>query len=208
MQGLPVAHGIPIAVDATIVSPLHADGSAWAGAANTPGQSFGRAQRSKYQTYPELVDNPVVKLMVVAAEVGGRLNRESRDLLKTLANFRAQSEPRVLQNQAARIWEQRWLILLGVAIQDALAATLVDEGSRFLNGVASIEPLSVDVWLDGLRSYGTLPTGGDPANDGIAMDGVAVGPVPNELESSPAEREAVRVNPYPGSGRLNTLTHA
>ena len=158
--GLPVARGIPIAVDATIVSPLHADGSAWAGTADTPEQSFGRAQRSKHQTYPELVDNPVVKLLVVAAEVGGRLNRESRDLLKTLATFRAQSEPRVLQNQAARIWEQRWLILLGVGVQDALAATLVDEGSRFLGGAPALEPLSVEVWLNGLRSYGVLPTGG------------------------------------------------
>ena len=97
---------------------------------------------------------------------------------------------------------------MGVAVQDALAATLADEGSRFLNGVASIEPLSVDVWLEGLRSYGTLPTGGVPTNDGIAFDGVAVGPavpIPIELESSPVLTEAV--HPYPGSGRLNTLAH-
>ena len=131
-----------------------------------------------------MVDSPVLKLVVAAAEVGGRLNRESRDLLKTLAVFRAQSEPRVLQSQAARIWEQRWLILLGVAIQDAVAATLVDEGSSFLSGAAAPEPLGVDVWLDGLRSYGTLPSGG--------------------VESIPFE--GVPENPYPGSGRLNTLT--
>ena len=158
--GLPVAHGVPIAIDATIVSPLHADGSPWAGAATTPGQSFGRAIRSKHTTYPELVDSPVLKLFVVASEIGGRMNRESRDLLKSMAAFRAQSEPRVLQSQAARIWEQRWLVLLGVAVQDAVAATLVDEGSRFLSGSPAPEPLSVDVWLDGLRSYGTLPIGG------------------------------------------------
>ena len=77
---LPVAHGIPIAVDATIVSPLHADGSIWAGAATTPGQSFGRALRDKYRTYPELVDSPLLKLIVVAAEVGGRMNKQSREL--------------------------------------------------------------------------------------------------------------------------------
>ena len=99
--GLPVADGIPIAVDATIISPLHADGSAWAGVAHTPGNSFGRAQRDKYQTYPELVDSPVLKLVVAATEVGGRLNRESRKLLKSMAAFRAQSEPRILQRQAA-----------------------------------------------------------------------------------------------------------
>jgi hypothetical protein len=172
--------------------------------------------------------------------------------LKTLATFRAQSEPRVLQNQAARIWEQRWLILLGVAVQDALAATLVDEGSRFLNGVASIDPLSVDVWLDGLRSYGTLPTGGgnngtfategivanmvrESNNGTLATDGSAANlesrestprgmtaeelweeevfgsPSEVEMESIPAGSEVggrtTCENPYPGGGRLNTLTH-
>ena len=46
-----------------------------------------------------------------------------------------------------------------MAIQDALAATLVDDGSRFLSGTPAPTPLSVDVWLDGLRSYGMLPSG-------------------------------------------------
>ena len=193
--GLPVAHGVPIAIDATIVSPLHADGSPWAGAATTPGQSFGRAIRHKYETYPELVDSPVLKLFVVASEIGGRMNRESRNLLKSMAAFRAQSEPRVLQYQAARMWEQRWLVLLGVAVQDAVAATLVDEGSRFLSGTPAPEPLSVDVWLDGLRSYGTLPSGG---SESIPLEGD-----PGAMDSAPCDRE----NPYPGSGRLNTLTH-
>ena len=87
--GLPVAHGVPIAVDATIVSPLHADGTPWAGAADTPGQSFGRAILSKHSTYPELIDSPVLKLFVVAFEIERRLNRESRDLLKLMATFRA-----------------------------------------------------------------------------------------------------------------------
>ena len=99
------------------------------------------------------MDSPILKLVVVAAEIGGRLNRESRDLLKTLSLFRAQSEPRALQNQVARVWEQRWLTLIGVSIQDAVAATLIDEGSKFLDGAPVQEPLSVDVWLDGLRSF-------------------------------------------------------
>ena len=66
---------------------------------------------------------------------------------------------------------------MGVAIQDALAATLIDEGSRFLSAVPVPEPLSVDVWLDGLRSYGTISTGGVEDNEGIAIDGIVVGPV-------------------------------
>ena len=35
--GLPMEHGVPIAVDATMVSPLHSDGTPWPGAANRPG---------------------------------------------------------------------------------------------------------------------------------------------------------------------------
>ena len=50
-------------------------------------------------------------------------------------------------------------MLLGVAFQDAVAKTLAEEGYRVLSGPAPGR-LSVDVWLDGLRSYGTLPTGG------------------------------------------------
>ena len=83
--GLPVAHGIPIAVDATIVSPLHADGMPWVGASTIPGKSVDRAIRSKHQTYLELVDSTVLKLVVVAAEVGGRLNGESRELLRSIS---------------------------------------------------------------------------------------------------------------------------
>ena len=169
------------------------------------------------------------------------MNKQSRELLKTLTAFRAQSEPRVLQAQAARIWEQRWLTLLGVSIQDALAATLVNEGVLLSSCSICPEPLSVDVWLDGLRSYDTMPTtregnngrvamdgivangetidgtaingiaesleGRGPANDGIAMDGINVGPALDELESSPSGGPVERDcrNPYPGSGRLNTL---
>ena len=86
---MPVAHGIPIAVDATTVSPLHVDGTIWIGAANNPWQSFGRAVRSKHETYPDLIDSPLLKLVVVATEVGGRMNRESRSLLKTIVAFLA-----------------------------------------------------------------------------------------------------------------------
>ena len=38
--------------------------------------------------------------------------------------------------------------------QDAIAATLVDDGSRFSGGHGSIEPLSTDVWLDGSGGVG------------------------------------------------------
>ena len=149
VTGLPHAHGIPIAVDVTMISPLHADGTAWRGAASAPGSSFGRARRDKCRTYPELVGSSVLRLLVAATEVGGRMCAEARDLLRSAAAARAQAEPAPLRRQAARAWEARWTALLSVAGQSALAATLVQEGGALIGAPAPSEPLGVDVWLDG-----------------------------------------------------------
>ena len=73
MQPSSVAHGVPIAVDATMVSPLHADGSAWAQASTKPGHSFKRAYKHKETTYPELCNSSTLHLVVAAVETGGRL---------------------------------------------------------------------------------------------------------------------------------------
>ena len=147
--GLPMARGLPVAVDATIVSPLHADGTAWKEAAAKPGISFGRARTSKQRTYPELFRSTTVHMVVAAAETGGRLSRESLEVLAAAAALRAKDEPRPLRRQAARAWRARWCAMLSVAIQDALAATLVSEGSRCLDAPAGSAPPSTDVWLDG-----------------------------------------------------------
>ena len=147
--GLPFARGIPIAVDCTLISPLHADGSPWPNAESRPGVSFARAISQKHTTYPELVNSNVLRLVVVASEVGGRLNSTGCQLLKVAAAHRAEREPEALRSQAARNWESRWLCFLAVATQDAIASTLVDDGPRFSGGHGCVEPLSVDVWLDG-----------------------------------------------------------
>ena len=47
VTGLPIGHGIPIAVDASIVSPLRADGVPHLHADTRPGSSFVRAERLK-----------------------------------------------------------------------------------------------------------------------------------------------------------------
>jgi len=188
--GLPVARGIPIAIDATIISPLHADGTAWKKAAEHPGASFARAISSKHTTYPELVDSSVLKLIVAASEIGGRLNSAGRQLLKVVAAHRAEWEPATLRSEAGRNWESRWLFFLAVATQDAIAATLVSDGSRFLGGFASPEPLSVDVWLDGRGSVTTF----------------APSRVVEDVAADPSHGTSYD-DPYPSGGWLNTLTH-
>ena len=91
--GLPIARGIPVAVDATLISPLHADGTPFPGADTKPGISFRRAERSKATTYPELVNSSLLQLLTVASETGGRLNRDGCNLLDDLAAARAHAEP-------------------------------------------------------------------------------------------------------------------
>ena len=53
-------------------------------------------------TYPELVESNILRLKVVASEIGGRLNYVARNLLEVAAFHRAQTEPKVLRRQAAR----------------------------------------------------------------------------------------------------------
>ena len=150
--GLPLTHGMRLAVDATMISPLHADGTPWAGAARRPGASFTGARRSKLRAYPEFKGSNTLSLVVAATEVGGRLNQEALDLLEAAAEMRGREEPRVLHGQAARMWRARWAAMLAVAAQDALAATLVHEGHATLDAPSGGPPTSVDVWPDGARS--------------------------------------------------------
>ena len=75
--GLPLARGVPLAVDATMVSVLHCDGSPWARADQTPGVALGRAENSKNATYPELVASSTALLTTLACEVGGSRRRGS-----------------------------------------------------------------------------------------------------------------------------------
>ena len=70
-------------------------------------------------------------------------------LAEAAAGAKVRSDPPVLQRTAARAWRSRWLTMLSVAVQDALAATLVDEGLTMLDADDSKPPLSVEVWLDG-----------------------------------------------------------
>ena len=58
--GLPLGRGVPLAIDATLVSPLHMDGSPLARAAKVPGVALAAAEASKRRTYRELVDSPVL----------------------------------------------------------------------------------------------------------------------------------------------------
>ena len=143
--GLPLYRGVPLGVDVTLVSPLHTDGSIWAGAAERPGVAIARAERDKDRTYPELVDSSVLRLVTLACETGGRWNASTAALLRDLANARARDAPARVKRAAAVGWLRRWWAMVSVSAQDSLAATLVDDGMLLLDGQDGAMPCLGDI---------------------------------------------------------------
>ena len=75
-------HGAQLAIDTTLVSPLHSNGSARRRAADHDGAALEVARRRKEHTYPELVgEGGRARLVVLAAEVGGRWSKETATFL-------------------------------------------------------------------------------------------------------------------------------
>ena len=72
-DGLPLFGGAQLAVDTTLVSPSHCDGSPHPRAANVDGAVLQAARLRKERTYPELVGpRRRARLVVLAGEVGGQ----------------------------------------------------------------------------------------------------------------------------------------
>ena len=147
-SGLPLHRGVPLGVDATMVSPLHADGSPWPHAAVTNGVAIARAEKSKATTYPELVESDRLRLLTLACEVGGRWSQTCLDTVKALAQARSRQAAPLLRSAAARGWAARWWALLSVAAQDCLASTLLGDSVVTLGGVVTSEPSLAEVVLD------------------------------------------------------------
>ena len=77
-DGLTLWNGSQLAIDTTLVSPLHRDGTARRRAADHNGVALEHARRRKAATYPELTwDMGRARLVVLAAEVGGRFSTET-----------------------------------------------------------------------------------------------------------------------------------
>ena len=140
------SQGVPLAVDATLLSCLHADGTPFSRAHYQKGSTFARAEKNKRDTYPEMVESSVFKVKTVACELGGRFNKEAKTLVTELAASQASSEVSVLRKTATRAWQSRWLAMLSVTVQNSVASTLVNEGTSFLTG-DGFSPPTVEVCL-------------------------------------------------------------
>ena len=83
---------VQLAVDATLVSPLHCDGTARPGSAHVDGAVLAVACRRKERTYQELLGRQARKpLVLLAGEIGGRWSAETSTFVRLLAKARARS---------------------------------------------------------------------------------------------------------------------
>ena len=143
-DGLPLFGGAQLAVDTTLVSPLHADRSPHRHAADSDGAVLATARRRKERTYPELVGpESRARLVVLALETGGRWSDEALAFVRLLARAKVRSEPRILKKRVEQAWRLRWLSMLGCAAARALAASLLE--LRSSGGVDGPTPLSHEV---------------------------------------------------------------
>ena len=127
VDGLPLQGGAQLAADTTLVCALHADGRPRLGAAKHDGVALKVARRKKSTVYPELVGpHSRAKLVVLAAEVGGRWSEETRVFLSQLASARARSELPLTRRRAEQAWRLRWGAMWACAVAKAVASSLLD----------------------------------------------------------------------------------
>ena len=92
----------PICGDATIVSPLHSDGTPYALTPDIDGASFLRAVAHKEATYPELArPNRYGELTVLACETGGRWHHRALTMVAKLIEAKTQTIVPLLRQAAA-----------------------------------------------------------------------------------------------------------
>ena len=110
------------------VSPLHREGIARRRAADVDGAALEAARRRKERTYRELSgDGGWARLVVLAAEVGGRRSTETTQFLSALVKARALSVPQALQGRVEAAWIRRWSAILASSAARAFSLSLLDQ---------------------------------------------------------------------------------
>ena len=144
-RGLPISGGIPICRDAALVSALHADGSSWHRADTEDGVSLNRTEEEHRVTYHEVCASDRAHSVMLGAELGGRMSPAALRILRSLAAAKAREAPAVLQRRARLAWHRRWLSMVSVAVQVAVAESLLEPMSHHRTELDSITPLFSDL---------------------------------------------------------------
>ena len=122
--GLP-GRDLPLLIDATLRSPLSKNGQPRPGAATIPGSTFAAAYSEKAAEYPDVANSGQCTFRVLAAEVFGRFDEPSRTLITELSHAHVQGERRIMRRRLQLIYHRRWWGILSVAVQKAMAESLV-----------------------------------------------------------------------------------
>ena len=150
-DGLEAFGGAQLAIDTTLVCALRSDGTARPRAARVGGVALQAARARKERTYPELAgEGGRARLVVLAAEVGGRWSDEAACFVRALAGAKAQSEPLSMRGSAARAWCRRWR-LLACSAAKAFALSLLEHRSPVSAG-GELPPVH-DVIRNGLFEW-------------------------------------------------------
>ena len=141
-EGLPLFGGAQLAIDTTLVSAHHCDGSARRGGATTDGAALVVARRRKETTYPELVGpRSGAKLVVLAIEVGGRWSQETATFLRLLAAAKGRNACPLLRKRVEQAWRLCWAGMLACSASRAFAGSLLEQrGNGGADGVAPALP--------------------------------------------------------------------
>ena len=127
-RGLPLFGGLPIFADASLVSTVHGDGTAWAQADQRDGVALARTRRTHERIYAEICASDRAAFVMLGSELGGRLSPDAIEILRKLSAAKSRHAPELLQRSVQFAWHSRWLNLLSVASQTVLAESLIRPG--------------------------------------------------------------------------------
>ena len=92
---------------------------------NPAAAAVEQARQAKVSTYPELSGAyGRARLVVLAAEIGGRWSLEAVNFVSQLAKAKARSVPRVLSNRVRHAYH-RWCSMLACAASRAFVLTML-----------------------------------------------------------------------------------
>ena len=124
---LNVARGLPLFCDATVVSPITRTGQPRPGTSNKNGKLLEDAERENNDTYWEVENSGLGALYSLGAETYGRWSKQCVDLVPALAQERGQSVHSRIRRGVIQGLLQRWWGILGVALQRAVAHSVLHE---------------------------------------------------------------------------------
>ena len=139
-HGLPCRRGAQLVIDATLRSPLTADGEPKPHADDEDGATAERARADKERQYPELAASRQCSFTVLAIETGGRWSKEAATLIADLASAKAAEAPAFLRGPARASWTRRWSRLLATACAVSFARSLVRPKPAIAGGLQLPQP--------------------------------------------------------------------